>query len=47
MIFVNSVEKGIALRIYLPIFLSENLKDKRDDIIQSFSSGLKAKTKTD
>lgn len=46
-IFVHSVEKGIALGIYLQTLLLDNLKDRRDNIIKSFSSVLKTKTKTD
>ena len=47
MIFVNSVEKDIALGIYLQILLPETLKDRGNDIIKYFSSVLKTKTKTD
>ena len=47
MIFVDSVEKNIALGIHLQTLLLDNLKDRGDDIIKSFSSVLKAKTKID
>ncbi len=47
MIFIDSVEKGIALGIHLRAFLPDNLKDRGHDIIKSFSSVLEAKTKTD
>ncbi len=47
MIFVDSVEKGIALGIHLRALLPDNLKDRGHDIIRSFSSVLEAKTKTD
>ena len=47
MIFVDSVEKGIALRKYLRSFLLKNLKDRGEKIIISFSSILKTKTKAD
>lgn len=45
-IFINSVEKSIALEIYLQILLPDNLKDRDDNIIKSFSSILEAKIKT-
>ena len=47
MIFVDSVEKGIALGKYLRSLLPNNLKDRGEKIIVSFSSILEAKTKTD
>lgn len=47
MIFVNSIEKSIALGLYLWTLLLENLKNREDDIIKSFLLVLKAKTKTD
>lgn len=47
MIFVDSIKKGIALGIYLQTLLPDNLKDRGNDIIKSFSSILEAKTKTD
>ena len=46
MIFVDSVEKGIALEKYLQSLLPNNLKDRGEKIIVSFSSILEAKTKT-
>ena len=46
-IFVNSIEKSIALGKYLRSFLPNNLKDRGKKIIVSFSSILEAKTKTD
>ncbi len=46
MIFVNSIEKGRALAIYLQTLLLDKLKDRGEDIIKSFSSILKATTKT-
>lgn len=47
MIFVDNVEKDIALGKYLQSLLPNNLKDRGEKIIVSFSSILKAKTKTD
>lgn len=47
MIFVDSIEKGIALEKYLQSLLPNNLKDKGEKIIVSFSSILETKTKTD
>lgn len=47
MTFVDSVEKGIALGKYLEFLLPNNLKDRGEKIIVSFSSILEAKTKTD
>lgn len=47
MIFIDSVEKGIVLGIHFQTFLLNNLKDRRNDIIKSFSLVLKEKTKTD
>ncbi len=47
MIFVDSVEKDIALEIHLRAFLPNNLKDRGHDIIKSFSSVLETKIKTD
>ena len=38
MIFVDSVEKGIALGKYLRFLLPNNLKDRGENIIISFSS---------
>lgn len=46
-IFVDSIEKNIALKKYLQSFLLNNLKDRDEKIIISFSSILEAKTKTD
>ena len=46
MIFVNSVDKGRTLTIYLQSFLLNKLKDRGEDIIKSFSSILKTTTKT-
>lgn len=46
MIFVDSVKKDIALKIHLKTLLLDNLKDKGDDIIKSFSLVLEAKIKT-
>lgn len=43
-IFVDSVKKVIALGIYLRTLLLDNLKDRRNDIIKSFSTVLKTKT---
>lgn len=45
MIFIDSIEKGIALGIYLRAFLLDNLKDRGYDIIKFFSSIFKVKTK--
>ena len=47
MIFVDSVEKDIALGKHLQSLLPNNLKDRGEKIIVSFSSILEAKTKTD
>ena len=47
MIFVDSVEKDIALGKYLQSLLPNNLKDRGEKIIVSFSSILETKTKTD
>lgn len=46
MIFIDSVEKGIALEKYLQSLLPNNLKDRGEKIIISSSSILEAKTKT-
>lgn len=45
-IFIDGIEKSIALRKYLQSFLPNNLKDRSEKIIVSFSSILEAKTKT-
>lgn len=45
MIFDNSIEKSIALEIHLPTFLPNNLKNRGNDIIKSFSLVLEAKIK--
>ena len=47
MIFINSVEKGIAPRKYLQSLLPNNLKNIGEKIMISFLSILKVKTKTD
>lgn len=47
MIFADSVKKSRVLAIYLWIFLLDKLKDKDENIIQSFSSILEVTTKTD
>lgn len=47
MVFVDSVEKGIALGKYLQFFLPDNLKYRGEKIIISFLSNLEAKIKTD
>ena len=47
MIFINSIDKDIALRKYLQTLLLDNLKDRGKKIILSFLSILKAKTKID
>ena len=47
MIFVDSIEKSIALAKYLQSLLPNNLKNRGEKIIVSFSSILEAKTKTD
>lgn len=44
-IFVNSVEKDIALGKYLRSLLPNNLKDRGEKIIVSFPSILEIKTK--
>lgn len=36
MIFVGSIKKNIALGIYLPTFLLDNLKNSDNNIIKSF-----------
>lgn len=46
MIFINSIEKDIALKKHLQTFLVNNLKNKSEKIIVSFLLILKAKTKT-
>lgn len=45
-IFVDNIEKNIALGIYLQTFLPDNLKNKGDNIIKSFLLILEIKTKT-
>lgn len=45
-IFVDSIEKSRDRAIYLRSLLLDNLKDKSDNIIRSFSSILWAKTNT-
>ncbi len=47
MIFVNSIQKGRALVIYLQTFLLDKLKDRGKDIIKFFSSILEIIVKTD
>ena len=47
MIFVDSVEKGRALAIYLQTFLPDKLKNKGKNIIKSFSLILETIIKTD
>lgn len=47
MIFIDSVEKGRVLVIYLQIFLLDKLKDRGKDIIKSFSSILETVIKID
>ena len=47
MIFVDSVEKNMALEKHLQSFMPNNLKDKGKKIFVSFSSILEIKTKTD
>lgn len=47
LIFVNSIEKNIALRIYLQTLLPNNLKERKDNIIKSFLLLLQVKIKTD
>ncbi len=47
MIFVDSIEKGRALVIYLQTLLLDKLKDRDKDIIKSFSSILEVTIKTD
>lgn len=46
MIFVDSIKKDIVLGIHLQTFLLENLENRGKDIIKSFLSVLKTKTKT-
>lgn len=46
MIFVNNIEKSIALEKYLQSFPSKNLKNRDKKIIISFLSILKTKTRT-
>lgn len=45
-IFVDSIEKDIASKIYLQILLLNNMKNREDNIIKSFLSVLKVKIKT-
>lgn len=46
MIFFNNIKKNLVLKIYLQIFLLNNLKNRSNNIIKSFTSILEAKTKT-
>lgn len=46
MIFVDGMKKSIALGMYWQIFLLNNLKDRGNDVIKSFSFILEKKTKT-
>lgn len=43
MIFVNSIKKSRALKIYLQTFLPDKLKDRGKDIFKFFSSILESK----
>ena len=45
MIFVNSINKGMALTKYFCIKLSNNLKDKAEQVIQYIHSNLSDKSK--
>lgn len=47
MIFIDSVEKGKAVAIYLQTLLPDKLKNRGENINKSFSSILEVTSKTD